>query len=455
MTEMQIEQWSTDKLIPYARNARQIPQGAIDKVAASIREFGWQQPIVVDTERVVVAGHVRLLAAKQLGESHVPVHVAARLTPGQIKAFRLMDNRSHQESGWDLDLLGPELLDLKALDVDCQLTGFDPDEITAFLQPDGDDPDGAEDGVPEVQPTVFSAPGDLWLLGKHRLLCGDCRDGASVARLFDGAKANVAITSPPYATRRKYDPGSGFVPIEPDRYSEWFAAVAEHIEAVLARDGSYFLNIKEHAEEGERSLYVKDLVLAHQREWGWRFLDEFCWRKTDNGVPGKWDNRFKNAWEPVFHFCRNRDIKFRPIAAGHESDDVVVYSPDNASAPSGSGLLGCGAEKIPGIAWPSNVIEAKAETTQASHSAPFPRALVEFFLKAFSDTDDVIFDPFLGSGTTLIAAEGLARTGYGIEISPGYCDVIVRRYEALTGCKARLEDGRTLDQLESAAAAAA
>jgi hypothetical protein len=132
---MKIVLWPTDKLIPYARNARKIPQSAVDKVAASIREFGWQQPIVVDSDHVVVAGHVRLLAAKQLGEKKVPVHVATDLTPGQIKAFRLMDNRSHQETGWDLDQLGPEMAELQALNIDVALTGFDPEEISKFLDP--------------------------------------------------------------------------------------------------------------------------------------------------------------------------------------------------------------------------------------------------------------------------------------------------------------------------------
>lgn len=132
---MKIELCPTDKLIPYARNARTIPQAAIDKVAASIKEFGWRQPIVVDADRVVVAGHVRLLAAKQLGEQKVPIHIATGLTPGQIKAFRLMDNRSHQESGWDIELLAPELAELQALNVDGALTGFDAGEIEAFLNP--------------------------------------------------------------------------------------------------------------------------------------------------------------------------------------------------------------------------------------------------------------------------------------------------------------------------------
>ena len=206
-------------------------------------------------------------------------------------------------------------------------------------------------------------------------------------------------------------------------------------------------NIKEHAGDGERSLYVKDLVLAHRRLWGWRFVDEFCWRKTDNGVPGGWGNRFKNAWEPVFHFCRQPEIKFRPTAVGHVSEDCFDYSPSNPKSTSGSGLLGTGARgcaagqpgaddndgRFTGIARPSNVIEVKTESSQGSHSAPFPRALVEFFVKAFSDAGDIVYDPFLGSGSTMAAAHVLGRNGYGCEISPAYCDVILCRMKELTG----------------------
>jgi ParB-like chromosome segregation protein Spo0J len=157
---MKILQWAIDRLIPYARNARKIPQEAIDKVAASIKEFGWQQPIVVDTERVVVAGHVRLLAAKQLGLEKVPVHVAADLTPGQIKAFRLMDNRSHQESGWDMELLAPEMAELQALNVDASLTGFDADEISKFLDSTGSEGDPPESfrEYDESIPTAHECP---------------------------------------------------------------------------------------------------------------------------------------------------------------------------------------------------------------------------------------------------------------------------------------------------------
>ena len=180
---------------------------------------------------------------------------------------------------------------------------------------------------PNLPRNRLRCPGTVWLIGRHRLICGDCRDAAVVAQLMAGASANVAITSPPYATQREYDPTSGFKPIPPDEYVEWFRAVAAGIESVLAPDGSYFLNIKAHADEGERNLYVMDLVMAHRRQWGWRFVDEFCWRKTDNGVPGGWGNRFKNALEPIFHFCRQQQIKFRPQAVGHESEDCFDYSP--------------------------------------------------------------------------------------------------------------------------------
>jgi site-specific DNA-methyltransferase (adenine-specific) len=191
---------------------------------------------------------------------------------------------------------------------------------------------------------------------------------------------------------------------------------------------------------------VMDLVLAHKRQWGWRFMDEFCWRKTDNGVPGSWGNRFKNAFEPVFHFRRQPQIKFHPTAVGHVSADCFEYSPNNPRSASGSGLLGTGArgsaagqpsagdsdDRCTGLARPSNVIEVKSESSQGSHSAPFPRALVEFFVLAFSDMGDVAYDCFTSSGTSIAAAHVLGRVGFGIELSPAYCDVALRRLMALT-----------------------
>jgi site-specific DNA-methyltransferase (adenine-specific)/site-specific DNA-methyltransferase (cytosine-N4-specific) len=263
---------------------------------------------------------------------------------------------------------------------------------------------------------------------------------------------NVAVTSPPYASQRKYDESSGFKPIPPGEYVEWYRDVAANIMAKLAPDGSYFCNIKEHCDDGQRSLYVKDLTLAHVRKWGWRFVDEFCWRNTKNGVPGGWPNRMKNAWEPVFHFTTSSDIKFRPDAVSTESDAVFDYSPETKKTSTGSGFVG--GEKAGGYkegnARPSNVLEISA-SAESDHSAAYPVALPEFFIKAFSDAGDIIFDPFMGSGTTMIAAEKNGRVACGTEISPQYCDVIVMRWQNLTGKKATHESsGKTFDEMKAA-----
>ena len=458
-----IELWPLDKLRPYDRNARTHSPEQVTMIAASITEFGFLNPILVDTDAGILAGHGRLLAARKLGLEQVPVVILDHLSETQKRAYIICDNKSAEQAGWDDAILRGELLELKGADVELAMLGFSDDELRALLaelepEPQEASTDEAEEEIPEAPVEPVTRPGDIWLLGKHRLICGDCRDYGTVARLLDGARANVVITSPPYATQREYDPASGFKPVPPDEYCEWFRDVATNVAAILADDGSYLLNIKEHAADGERSLYVKDLVIAHRRQWGWRFVDEFCWRKTDNGVPGGWGNRFKNAWEPVFHFCSQQQIKFRPKAVGHESDDCFDYNPNNPKSTSGSGLLGTGARgsaageseatdddgRFTGIARPSNVVEVKSESSQGTHSAPFPRALVEFFLMAFSDAGDVVFDPFMGSGTTMAAAHVLGRKGYGCEISPAYCDVILRRIMNLTGETAVLaETGET------------
>ncbi len=444
-----IEIWPVDRLVPYAKNARTHSPEQVAQIAASIAEFGFVNPILVDTNAGIIAGHGRLLAARKLGLAEAPVVVLDHLSETQRRAYIIADNKLASNAGWDEAVLAAELRDLEDEGLNLALVGFSDEELESLLveQEHPEQAPDAEESVPEASTEPVTQPGDVWNIGKHRLICGDCRELAVIGKLFGDVRANVCITSPPYATQREYDPSSGFRPVPPDQYADWFRAVAAGIESILAPDGSYLLNIKEHAEDGERSLYVKDLVIAHKRQWGWRFVDEFCWRKTDNGVPGGWNNRFKNAFELIFHFSRQQQIKFRPKRVGHESEDCFDYSPNNPKSASGSGLLGTGARgsaagkpgatdgagRYAGVARPSNVIEVKSESSQGSHSAPFPRALVEFFLLAFSDAGDVVFDPFMGSGTTMAAAALLERAGYGCEISPGYCDVILRRMMNLTG----------------------
>jgi DNA modification methylase len=456
-----IEIWTVDRLVPFAKNARTHSPEQVAQIAASIVEFGFVNPILVDSVGGIIAGHGRLLAARKLGLAEVPVVVLGHLSEIQRRAYIIADNKLSLNAGWNDELLREQMSLLSGDGFNLSLVGFSDEELGALLA--SAEPEAAtdveEEAVPAPPAQPVTMPGDVWLIGSHRLICGDCRDQVIVEKLMAGARANVAITSPPYASQRQYDPSSGFKPVPPDEYVEWFRAVAAGVESVLAPDASYFLNIKAHADEGERSLYVMDLVLAHRRQWGWRFVDEFCWRKTDNGVPGGWGNRFKNAWEPVFHFCRQQQIKFRAEAVSHASDDCFDYSPNNPKSTSGSGLLGTGARgaaadggknqdgwqssrnslsddsegRHAGLARPSNVIEVRTESSQGSHSAPFPRALVEFFVKAFSDSGDIILDPFMGSGTTMAAAQVLGRIGYGVEISPAYCDVILRRMANLAG----------------------
>jgi hypothetical protein len=196
---MKVTMWPLDRIRPCVRNARKIPPQAVDKVAASIHEFGWRQPIVVDKDGVIIVGHVRLLAAQKLSLNEAPVHVAHNLTPAQVRAYRLLDNRSHEETAWDDDLLGLELLDLKGLGFDLDLTGFNLNEIDDLLaRAEGTDGLTDPDSVPEVPEDPVSQVGDLWVLGNHRILCGDATSLSAGERVLGGELADMVFTDPPY-----------------------------------------------------------------------------------------------------------------------------------------------------------------------------------------------------------------------------------------------------------------
>lgn len=301
---------------------------------------------------------------------------------------------------------------------------------------------------PPVPAQPRTRPGDLIVLGGHRLLCADARDARAVARLFEHRVATVVVTSPPYAAQRDYDEQSGFEPIAPAKYVEWFAPAAEIIADHLAPDGSFFLNLKEHAEGGERSLYVKDLVITMKRAWGWLFVDEFVW--THGGTPQDVKRRFKNAFEPIYQFARSPDFKFRPESVRHRSEALPDWRGAHPSQANGQRLKkqsqknaagddvfqGRARVVVDGLAYPSNVLRLGKNAESVEHGAVYPVALPEFFIRAYSDSADYVFDPFAGAGTTLIAAESNGRPSLNVEISPAYCDVIVKRWEAATGKKA-------------------
>lgn len=303
-----------------------------------------------------------------------------------------------------------------------------------------------EDEVPEPPAEPVTKAGDLWILGEHRLLCGDSTNEECVARLMDGSLADICFTSPPYASQRKYDESSGFTPIPPSRYVDWWGRAQSLAQSALAANASLFLNIKEAADEWRKQDYVKRLVLKSIDEWGWLWIEEFCWPRPALPLNPNMSHRFKNGWESVFHFAKSLDYVFNPDDVRHESDGCFSYKDQKAAGKKicdgGQGLGGGAMSPVnqrKGLAYPSNVLPNFGGAKVVGHSAAFPVGLPAFFLRGFSNENSIVYEPFCGSGTTLIAAEQLGRRCYGLEISPAYCDVCVTRWENLTGKKAELD----------------
>jgi hypothetical protein len=273
-----IEHRKPAELTPYPKNPRRHSDTQIAQIAGSIAQFGFNSPILIDSRGNIIAGHGRYLASLKLGLDTVPVVVLDHLSETEKRAYILADNKLAELSSFDDDLLRTELAELRDAEIDLGGLGFSDDELRVLLADVeiAGAAEAEEEQIPEPPAEPVTRAGDIWLVGKHRMICGDCRDRDVVQRLFVGVKANLVITSPPYATQREYDASSGFTPVPPEAYCDWFRVVATNIEAVLSPDGSYFLNIKPYADDGERNLYVMDLVLAHKRQWGWRFVDEFC-----------------------------------------------------------------------------------------------------------------------------------------------------------------------------------
>ena len=467
-----IEHIPTGDLVPYARNSRTHSPEQVAQLGRSMREFGFTNPVLIDEHNTLIAGHGRVMAAQSIGLAVVPAIRLTHLSDAQRRAYVIADNKLAEQAGWDMATLAREVEDLQALDFDVDLLGFGGDELAALLGEHGQENEDQDsnsaadaDAVLPMPKMAVTVQGDTWILGKHKLLCGDCRDSANISKLMGGLKINVAVTSPPYAEQREYDAASGFRPIPPDEYVNWYANVAKNIADNLAPDGSYFCNIKPAAAGLDTSLYVFDLVIAHVRQWGWHFATEFCWER--NGIPKKVTRRFKNQFEPVYQFAM-ADWKMRPETVRHESNSVPKARGKGAGATTwakhqgGESINMSAHQGEPGFSWFGDNIEAglafpgnRLPTFASSHeslghAAAFPVGLPEFFIKAYSDKNDVVFDPFMGSGSTLMAAEKNSRVARGTELSPIYADIIVSRWQTYTGQQAVHEaTGKTFAQLQA------
>lgn len=261
------------------------------------------------------------------------------------------------------------------------------------------------------------------------LILGDCLE--KMKDIPDGS-VDVVITSPPYADRRK----NCYEGKRVESYIDWFLPAGEEIKRILKPSGSFFLNIKPHTNNGERVLYVFELVIALKKQVGFMFIDEFCW--TKNAFPGGYKGKFKNGFEPVYHFTKSKpsEITFNPVACGtpmKEESIARTYRKQCGTPENGSGMTGMNTTNIRNLelARPSNVINVNNVSNQFSdkskHPATFPEGLVNFFIKSFSNEGDTIFDPFMGSGTTGLAAKNTNRNFIGIELDETYFNIAKER----------------------------
>ena len=252
--EPKIEILDVDEIIPYLNNPKTHPERQIQAIMSSIRQFGYVAPIIVDKDNVIVAGHGRYEALRRLGVKRIPVVRADHLTPQQVKAYRIADNRLAELGRWDEELLAVELEELKDSGFETGFTKAEIEKLLTWIEEftDREEAEGEEEGE---EPQI-TKPGDIWELGPHKIICGDSSDIETYRRLLGSEKVNLVFTSPPYAEQRKEEYGG----IPPEEYPDWFCKVADCVMEYLHLRGSFFVNIKEHAENGERTLYFYETI---------------------------------------------------------------------------------------------------------------------------------------------------------------------------------------------------
>ena len=400
LRDLIVELWPIDRLIPYARNSRTHSDEQVAQVAASIVEFGWTNPILVGADGVIIAGHARLLAARKLGMTEVPVIVLADLTESERRAFVLADNKLALNAGWDEEMLRVELESLKEDDFNLDVVGFSAEELEVILAGPEETREGLtdEDAVPDEQEKVITVAGDVWLLGRHRLLCGDATVLADVEKVMAGGLADMVFCDPPYNVN----------------YGATMKDKIRGTHRPIAND-----NLGADFEQFLREACVNMLAVTKGALY-------VCMSSSTLHTLHRAFTEAGGHWSTFVIWAKNTFTMGR-------SDYQRQYEPMLYGWKEGTDHFWCGA-RDQGDVW-----FVKKPVKNDLHPTMKPVELVERAIRNSSKSRDTILDPFAGSGTTIIACEKAGRQARVIEIDPRYCDVIVRRWEAFTGGQAHRE----------------
>jgi DNA modification methylase len=430
LSSLHIEYLSPERLRPYPGNARSHSKKQIRQIAKSIERFGFNNPVLISDDLEVVAGHGRLEAAKLLGMAKVPTVRLSHMSAADRRAYVLADNRLAELSGWDRELLAIELQGLQDLKFEeIEVTGFSLGEIDAILDEATEkkaEPVGPEDEIPPAREVTVTRNGDLWLLGSHRLLCGDARVGLDYDRLLAGERADLVLTDPPFN-----------VPIEGNvsglgrvRHSNFVMASGEMSEREFTAFLATFLGCSaERSKDGAILFVFMDWrhvyeLIGAGRETGLALKNLVVWSKDNAGM----GTFYRSKHELVLVFKKGD-------AAHTNTFELGQYGRHRTNVWEYAGV---------------NTFRSGRIDELAMHPTVKPTALVVDAIRDVTRRGEIVLDPFAGSGTTIIAAEKTGRIGRGIEFDAMYCDVIVRRWQQYTGKFARLEaTGQTFEDTEA------
>lgn len=393
---MQIQEVAVEALIPYAKNSRTHSDAQVAQIAASIKEFGWTNPILIDGTKGIIAGHGRLMAARKLGYDKVPVIQLKDMTESQKKAYVIADNQLAMNAGWDIDLLKIEVADLQEDGFDLELLGFDNKMLDSLLEPEVKEGLTDEDAVPELPKEPKTKLGDVYILGEHRLMCGDSTSIEAVEKLTDGL-VDILVTDPPYnvnyegATKDKLKIMNDSM--DDEQFRQFLRDAFVAADAVMKQGAVYYIW---HADsEGYN-------FRGACRDAGWKVRQTLIWAK-DSMVMGRQDYHWKHE----------------PCLYGWKEGAAHLWAADRKQ---------------------TTIIECKKPRVNDIHPTMKPVELMEYQILNNTKGQDVVLDLFGGSGSTLIACEKTGRKARLMELDPKYCDVIVKRWEDFTGKKAELSE---------------